>query len=134
MKNILIDTNILIRLFDASEPSQTEKAKRLFEEAKKGQVSLVIAPPVLFEVAWVLRSAMKKTNEEILDVLEAITSWPGLKTLDSDLAREAIALGRSRKQGFADAYLAATAQQHDLQIATFNENHFKKLSVLLFDL
>jgi predicted nucleic acid-binding protein len=83
MKEILIDTNVIIRLFDtSSEPGQTAKAKRLFSEAQTGIHLLVVAPPVLFEVAWVLRSSLKWANSEVMDVLEAISSWPGVRVLD----------------------------------------------------
>ncbi|GHS88300.1 hypothetical protein AGMMS49957_09570 [Synergistales bacterium] len=134
MPEILIDTNIIMHLFDTSEPAQTEKSKRLFEAAKSGQITLIIAPPALFEVAWVLKSALKRSNGEALDVLEAITSWPGVKVLDKDKTRQAIALAKQRNSGFADSYLAVTAQDMALAVATFNERHFKKLDVSLYNL
>ena len=133
MKQILLDTNIIIRLFDTiSEPNQTAKAKRLFREAKNGDHLLVVAPPVLFEVAWVLRSSLKWPNNEILDVLEAIISWPGVKALDKEYAKTALSLGRAHNNGYADSYLAATAKDYGFEIATFDESHFKKLDVVLF--
>ena len=134
MEKIFIDTNILMRLFDTSEPTQTEKSMRLFAEARERKVSLVVAPPVLFEVAWVLRSTLKRSNNEILDVLEAITSWPGVTVLDKSTVKQAIALGKEKDGGFADSYLAVTAKEHDDSIATFDERHFKKLNVNLHDL
>ena len=134
MKEILIDTNVIMRLFDTSEPKQTEKAKRLFEAAQSKEVTLVVAHPVLFEVAWVLRSALKRSSEEILDVLEAIVSWPGVKVLDKDCIKQAIALAKEKGVGFADSYLAVTAMNREYTVATFNEKHFKKLDVVLHEL
>jgi len=135
MKEILIDTNVVIRLFDTtSEPKQTTKAKRLFLEAQAGSCLLVVAPPVLFEVAWVLRSSLKWSNSEVLDVLEAIVSWPGVKVPDKELVKTALSLGRKHNNGFADSYLAATARNHNLEVATFDEEHFKKLDVVLYEI
>ena len=132
MKEILIDTNIIIRLFDTtSQPEQTAKAKRLFEQAKDVIHILVIAPPVLFEVTWVLRSSLKWSNSEVFDILEAIVSWPGVKVLDLKQVKKALSLGRKQNIGFADSYLATTAQQYNLSIATFDEGHFRKLDVVL---
>lgn len=134
MKEILIDTNIIIRLFDTtSQPKQTVKAKRLFEQANDLNHTLVIAPPVLFEVAWVLRSSLKWSNSEIFDVLEAIMSWPGVKVLDLKQAKKALSIGRKQNIGFADSYLATTAQQYNLPVATFDEGHFRKLDVALHE-
>ena len=135
MKEVLIDTNIIIRLFDTtSEPEQTIKAKNLFLEAKVGNCLLVIAPPVLFEVAWVLRSSLKWQNNEVLDVLEAIVSWTGVKALDKEYVKTALSLGRIHNNGFADSYLAVTAKKHGLEIATFDEGHFAKLDVVLHEI
>ena len=135
MKEILVDTDVIMRLFDiTSEPIQTAKAKRLFLEAQEGLCILVVAPPVLFEVAWVLRSSLKWPNNEILNVLEAIANWPGVKIYDKDYVKMALFMGRQHNNGFPDSYLAVTAKDHDLEVATFDENHFKKLDVTLHEM
>ena len=135
MKEILIDTNVIIRLFDTtSEPKQTAKTKHLFSEAQVGNHILVIAPPVLFEVAWVLRSSLKWQNNEVLDVLEAIISCEGVKVLDKEYVKTALSLGRRYNNGFADSYLAVTAKKHSFEVATFDEGHFKKLDVVLYEI
>ena len=121
MKEILIDANVIVRLFDTTtEPEQSVKAKRLFMEAQNRSILLVVAPPVLFEVAWVLRSSIKRPNNEVLDILEAIVSWPGVKTLDKEYVKTALSLGRKHNSSFADSYLAATAKDHGFDVATFN--------------
>ena len=135
MKEILIDTNVIIRLFDTtSEPEQTVRAKRLFREAQAGKHLLFIAPPVLFEIAWVLRSSLKRTNNEVLDIIEAVVSWPGVKVMDKEYVKTALSLGRRHNNGFADSYLAVTAKKHGLEVATFDEGHFKKLDVVMYEL
>ena len=135
MKEILIDTNVIIRLFDTtSEPEQTAKAKRLFSEAQAGNLGLIIAPPVLFEVAWVLRSSLKWQNNDVLDILEAIVSWTGVKTLDKEHVKTALSIGRRHNNGFADSYLAVTAMKHDFEVTTFDEGHFKKLNVVMHEI
>jgi len=132
MQPILIDTNVFMRLFDLSDKDQTTKARNLFKKAASGSIALVVAPPVLFELAWVLRSALKRTNEEVLDIIEAITAWQGLKVLDYDYVQTAISLARNKKQSFADAYICATAQKQDIKIVTFNTQHFEKFGVPLY--
>jgi predicted nucleic acid-binding protein len=135
MKEILIDTNIIMRLFDTtSEPIQTKKAKLLFEQAKAGRHALIVAPPVLFEVAWVLRSALKWTNNEVLDVLEAIVSWEGVNVMDKGHVKAALSLGKKHDNGFADSYLAVTAKNHNLEVATFDTKHFNKLDIVLHEI
>jgi predicted nucleic acid-binding protein len=135
MPEVLIDTNVILRLFDTtSEPEQTAKAKRLFESARSGKIELIVAPPALFEVAWVLRSTLKWPNNEILDILEAITSWPGIRVLDKARVKTALTLGRRNNCGFADSYLAATAKECEWEFATFDERHFRKLETKLYEM
>ena len=133
-EEILVDTNVILRLFDTLEPSHTERSKRLFEKAGSGELVLLIMPPVLFEVAWYLRGSLKRSNTEVFDVLEAIISWPGVKVSDEKRVRHAIELGRNNNRGFADSYLAAAAFAKNLKMATFNERHFKKFNVTLLEM
>ena len=130
-EEILVDTNVILRLFDTLEPSHTERSKRLFEKAGSGELVLLIMPPVLFEVAWYLRGSLKRNNTEVFDVLEAIISWPGVKVSDEKRVRCAIELGRNKNCGFADSYLAAAAFEKDIKMATFNERHFKNFNLVL---
>ena len=130
-EEVLVDTNVILRLFDTLEPSHTERSKLLFEEAKSGNLVLLVVPPVLFEIAWYMRGSLKRNNAEVLDVLEAIISWPGVKVPDEKRVRHAIELGRNNNRGFADSYLAAAAFEKNLKMATFNERHFKKFNVAL---
>jgi predicted nucleic acid-binding protein len=134
MQPILIDTNVFRRLFDLSDQVQTAKVRSLFEKAASGSIALVVAPPVLFELAWVLRSALKRSNEEVLDILEAITVWQGLKVLDYDYVQAAVSLARNKGQSFADAYICVTAQKRDFKVVTFHTRHFDKFGVPLYSL
>jgi predicted nucleic-acid-binding protein len=135
MREILIDMSIILRLFDnVSAPDQTAKAQRLFAASKDKKVMLIIAAPVLFEVAWVLKNALKWRDSDTLDVLEAIINWPGVKTLDRDHIKRAISLGREKDSGFTDSYLAIGAKDKELELASFKQRHFQKLEAPLFDL
>jgi len=134
MQNVLVDTNVFMRLFDLSDQAQTARARNLFNKAAAGDITLIVGPPLLFELAWVLRSALKLPNEEVLDVLQAIIARQGVKVLDCDYAQAAITLAREKNQGFADAYLCITAQKQNLKMATFNKTHFSQLGAELYPL
>jgi Predicted nucleic acid-binding protein, contains PIN domain len=134
MKDVFVDTNVFMRLFETSDPQQTDKAKALFERAAGGGMRLVVGPPVLFELSWVLKSALGRSNSEILDVLEAVVAWKGLKVLDKGYVKQAIHLAKTTKQGFADSYIAVTAQEQGFEVATFNQKHFSKMRVNLYSL
>jgi predicted nucleic acid-binding protein len=130
---IFLDANVLVRLFtDNDEPKQLETAKRLFIQAEQGEVDLILGPPVLFELAWTLRSRYKTPKEQILNILSELLSRPGLTVLDYDLAAEAIEMAQQTGVEFADCYVAASARRAEADyLATFNRRHFSALPVRL---
>lgn len=65
-----VDTNLLIRYFAQDDPAHTQAVHRLLERAARGEVSLVVAPVVLAEIAWVLESHFSLSLETIADYLE----------------------------------------------------------------
>lgn len=127
---IFVDTNIFTRLFIKDDEQQHEQAKALFLTAQEGKVELVTGHPVFFELAWVLDYTYQMPNSEILDRLESILSFSGLKVFDHDLITEAIYLSRASNIGFTDSYIAASLRRLQAdEIATFNKKHFAKLGV-----
>ena len=135
MSKVFVDTNVFLRFFTLDDEGQHEKAAALLRQADAGQVQLVTGPPVLFEIAWVLRSAYGASREKILDALSAIAATPGLELLDAGTADEAITRARESNADFADAYIAAAAARAGAeQVATFNRKHFERLHVRLADL
>lgn len=128
-----VDANVFVRLFVEDDTKQTEQASMLFERAQNGEIDLVTGPPVFFEVGWVLRYSYKVAQEKILDVLEAILSFPALRVLDKDLVISALFLARKTSSEFADAYIAASAQEAKADnVGTFNKKHFTKLGAELY--
>ncbi|MEI8141097.1 MAG: PIN domain-containing protein [bacterium] len=97
------------------------------------KIQRVSGPPVLFEVAWTLRSAYELSPSQIHDILDAIAAFPNLSLSDEATVLSAISLARESGVEFADAYIAASAQSMGVdQIATFNTRHFKRLDTALF--
>ncbi len=127
MKRVYADSNVFLRFLAVDDAGQHEKAASLFRKAIGGKISLVTGPPVLFEVAWTLRSAYDLDRESVLDVVERIIAMPGLELTDAVVVSGAVSVARQHGLDFADAYVVANAHDaHATAIATFNVRHFKK--------
>jgi predicted nucleic acid-binding protein len=132
MKTVFIDANVFLRFFTTDDTGQHNRAAGLFRLAAARKVALVTGPPVLFEIAWTLRSAYDQPRTKVLDVLSAIAALPGLELTDSRAVEEALVLARASDQEFADAYIVAASRQWGAgEIATFNQKHFEKLGAVL---
>ena len=135
MTSVFVDANVFLRLFTEDDHAQCEKVAKLFARAREGKVRLVSGPPVLFEVAWTLRSRYRQSGETVLDVIEATLATPGLDLLDHDRVAAALKLARSAGMDFADAYVAVSARDGGCDaLATFNRADFKKSGITLIDL
>jgi predicted nucleic acid-binding protein len=134
MKRVFVDANVFLRFFRKDSEEQRIRASRLFHQAAAGEILLVTGPPVLFEIAWTLRSLYKLTKEECLDVLNRILAFPGLEIIGRSLAEAALQLATESNQEFADSYIAASMQPSDCEaIATFNRKHFERLGVTVHE-
>ena len=134
MKGWVVDSNIFLRFFTNDDPAARDRAERILRRAERGEIELICGPPVLFEIAWTLRAAYKRTHGDILDVLRAIAVLPGLTLTDELLVRDALARAEQTGIGFADAYIAAMAAAHGcVGVATFNRSDFIELGSDILD-
>jgi predicted nucleic acid-binding protein len=132
MKRLFVDANVFLRFFTKDDRPQHVSAEKLFREAATGKVSLVTGPPVLFEIAWTLRSAYDLPREKVLDVLSRIGSLPGLELSDGPVVEEAISVAKASGQEFADSYILALARRLGAgAVATFNRKDFLKMGAVL---
>ncbi len=135
MKTVFVDANVFLRFFTKDEQGQHDKAAALFRKAAAERVQLVTGPPVLFEIAWTLRSTYRVDNAKILDVLQRLAALPGLRLADPDTVDEALSVAKRTGQEFADAYIHAAALRGKADaVATFNRKHFEKMGTALYAL
>jgi len=124
-----IDANVIVRFLTKDPPDMAKQAAKLMERAEKGELILIVAPLVLAEVVWVLKSFYRHPLVEICKVLLLFISAPGIETLDRDLIIHAIELTRDQNVDFADAYLALLAARQNEQVCTFDQTDFQRLPV-----
>ncbi|MEI8078578.1 MAG: PIN domain-containing protein [bacterium] len=129
---IFVDANVFLRLFTVDDQGQSERAADLFRRAGAGMIGLFSGPPVLFEVAGVLRRAYHVPRDKVLGALAAILAVSGMEVVDAELVHLAIERAQATGSEFADAYIAAAIAAHGCDaVATFNRRDFKKLGVAL---
>lgn len=104
-----LDTNVLARYLIRDDPSQLAAAARLIErrltEDEPGFVSAV----VLAELAWVLGRSYRWSAAQVAAAVEVLVDAEVLVVEHEGEAAEAIAVVRSGRGEFADAFIAAIA-------------------------
>lgn len=98
-------------------------------KAENGEVSLFIAPLVLAEVVWVLKSFYRYPMSDIAATLLAFLAADGIETNEPELVIQAVELAHDRNVDFIDAYLAVQVAKQGETVCTFDETDFKRLPV-----
>jgi predicted nucleic-acid-binding protein len=111
MKKALIDANVILRYLTKDPPEMAEAALRIFENAQKGKILLIVIPLIVAEVVWVLESFYDYPKTKIAEIMSQFLLCEGLIVEDLDLIFNALTLYREKNLDFADAFLAAIALQ-----------------------
>ncbi len=122
-KIVLADTSILIDLFRKTKKVNS-KFVQLALEGYEFQISAITA----YEVYSGATIAQLPFWD---DLLEKIIVLP----FDKDVVKQAVIINRILKQKrkqieLADLFIAATAVNHDLSLATLNRKHFERIDLL----
>ncbi len=128
---ILVDANVFLRyLVQPTTPAQqamAEEARALVEAVQRGEEEITAAEVVLHEVAFVLASKAHYNlpAAEIATAIRLLLQMPGFKLPRGQKRVYLRALDlyvSTPKLGFADAIVAAIAEQQHLPLATFDSD------------
>jgi predicted nucleic acid-binding protein len=131
LNDVLLDTNVILRLLRADHPVHHAEARRLFEEADIGKLRLSVPVLVVAEVVFVLHGFYGIRRAEIAKLINDLTASPGVVLLESSVVMRAVEIFGAQGIDFADAYLAALAQEtRTTTVATFNKRDFRRFEWL----
>ncbi|MGO8987683.1 MAG: PIN domain-containing protein [bacterium] len=125
-KDVVIDTNLLVRYLTDDEPQKAEAVDVLLNGAGKGEIKILIPSVVIAELVWVLESFYKMIADDITELVEAILNTPGVDTQDRSIIKAALKLYRSKKIDLVDAWIIEFARARGAKrIYTFDRKHFR---------
>ena len=102
-----LDTNVIVRLLVQDDEAQVKRVEKAIAEQCSEESPAIINAIVLAETVWVLGSAYKYENSEVVSAIEALLQVKVFEVQYHNEAWEALHLFEDGKGGFADLYLAA---------------------------
>lgn len=111
---IAFDTNVLVRhyLTDPEEPAQSEKARRLVENAlTKGQ-TIYISHIVICESLWVLGDCYKIARSAQIEFLESLLHDEPFRVSGPEIISMALKVFKNSKVDFADCLIGMDAKSN----------------------
>lgn len=122
MKKILIDTNIILRLFLADVPTQTKKAKKIISLIEEGKQEGILSILVINELIWILQHFYKQKRQDFIPLILELLSLKKIKVLETREIWLMEVLRRMEKSNldFTDLYLAYVKQKQNFSLETFD--------------
>ena len=125
-KDVVIDTNLLVRYLTDDEPQKAKAVDALLSRASKGELKILIPSVVIAELVWVLESFYNMMADEIAELVEAILNTPGIDIQDKLIIKAALKLYSSKEIDLVDAWVIEFAKAKGAKrIYTFDKKHFK---------
>ena len=131
VNDVLLDTNVILRLLRAGQPSHHTEARRLFEQAREGKLRLIVPTLIVAEVVFVLHGFYQLGRAEIAQLVKDLAATPGVVLPEAGAVARAAELFGKHSIDFANAYLAALAHESGTYtVATFNNRDYRRFSWL----
>jgi len=121
MKQILFDTNAILRFLLADIPEQHKKVENLVKLAKKGNLTIVVPEVVVFETYYSLRTFYDYSKETLIEVLESIISSNYFYIENSYEFSDALKFFKSTDLSLIDSYLLTRSKRTNIELFTFDK-------------
>lgn len=119
-----VDTNILLRLGDATDPTQRERARAFVDS--QGAGGCLIGAIALTEFAWTLTRAYKRPRGEVAERIGMLLRSLEFQVADAGEASRALSRFRQGPADFADYFLAEINRSAGCsRTATFDHDALK---------
>jgi len=130
----LLDSDVL------SQPAKKHGNKDVIEWLEREQDDCYTSTIVIAQIAYWVRTKQGRTRARLQEWLRrSIEALEG-RILSFNIAvahvwaeQRLLLEQAARPMPIEDSYIAATARRHDLTIVTYNENHFRRPDLKLFN-
>lgn len=126
MRQVAVDTNVLISFVLLRHEVQRGKAGDLYRAADDGELVVIFPQFVIFEAIHVLRSVYKLSPSWIITLLRDAMSYPGVMMIDDRPWPQFFELWSDLRRDVVDAALLAIAIAKGYDLATFDRDLSKR--------
>ena len=108
MKQLVLDTNIFLRLLIEDVPYQFQESKAVFTEIEEGKIKGLVSILVINELVWVLEKFYKQERRLYLPHLLSLVTLRHIRIFDTrkSLVIKVLERMQIQKFDFTDIYLA----------------------------
>lgn len=128
MKELYLDTNVVLRYLLGDIPDQFQEAKKIIEAIEKGDTTGFLSILVINELIWILENYYHLKRNVYIPKLLKLFLIDRIKILEvkKDILTKILERMQKQKIDFTDLYLAHSVPKQ--QIVSFDEDLKKYLS------
>ena len=90
METYFLDTNIILRFLLKDHLTQSPQARIHLQQAKTGEIKLILIPEIVVELEYVLRKVYKHDKKQLIQDLNSVISFNAIEVRDRLQLREAL--------------------------------------------
>lgn len=121
MERLVLDTNVLVRLFRPTDDQHPEVA-RLFLDAEDGGLKLILPDTVVMETTFVLEGTYQVERAEITRLLSTVLRHGAVDCPGGDILVDALRRYAATRLDFADCHVAAWAAALDAPACSLDKD------------
>lgn len=133
MKQLILDTNVLVRFLVQDNARQGAAAAKLMNDAQSGVYELLLDRMVVAELVYVLMSHYKRPRVDVANTVLAIVRSPYVRVEQEPELVEALLRFRDHSVDFVDAWLAARGARGGQEVVSFDRDLDRFADVTRFE-
>jgi predicted nucleic acid-binding protein len=117
-----LDANVLLRFLRNDHKDHSPRAGRFIQDANNGRMILEVSAVTVAEIFYALKAAYQVDRRTAAKTLAAVLNTPAFRLSEHLRVLDALARVQKANVDFGDAYLAATAAEAGIPVASFDHD------------
>ena len=117
-----LDANVLLRFLRNDHKDHSPRAARFIQDANSGKVILDVSAVTVAEVFYALKSGYQVERRTAAHTLAAVLNTPAFRLSERLRVLDALVRVQKANVDFGDAYLAASAVEAGVPVASFDRD------------
>ena len=124
-KEVLIDTNLIIRFLVNDDPVKSNRVKKLLQSSKYINILL---DTVVAEIIWVLSSYYEIDKVSIIEKIRALIHVDSIQC-NKPLLNRSLSIWENNNISFIDSYIVSSAESRNIGIFSYDLKFDKVSSI-----
>ncbi len=119
---ISLDTNVLVRLIARDDPKQAQKVIAFLFDLESKNKQAFVSSLVILETMWVLSTSLKKTRQEVIQIILRVLKTPTLVIENGEELKELLDFAVHNTLDLSDLMISYRCRvENALPVMTFDK-------------